>query len=224
MTDDGVMPEDTTSTFLRVEHDVLTTRRKMTPEVAQARKELLEARGALEEELDGLTDATRSALDIPAKVRRNPVKAAGVAAGVGFVAVGGPRRLLRRAKRAVMGPEEPLPETMLPDEIEKALKRMGKDGVRVRGLLEREFADYLRTTEKARRDRSIPDAVTASLIVASRPFIIAAARRLAGQAFSPDAPGFQAQVDRIRARRATADAERAEADALAEAEADVTGI
>jgi hypothetical protein len=191
---------------------------------AAARAEDLAAREVLEDELVRLEAATRAAVDVPAKIRRNPVKAAGVAASVGFVAVGGPRRLFRRAKRAMLGPEEPLPQTMLPDEIEKALKRMGKDGVRVRGLLEREFADYLRTTEKARRDRSIPDAVTATLIVAARPFIIAAARRVAGQAFSPDAPTFQAQVDRIRARRATADAERAEADALAEADAEIQGL
>ena len=125
---------------------------------AAARAEVLAARELLEEELIRLEASTREAVDIPAKIKRNPVKAAGVAAGVGFVAVGGPRKLFRRAKRAVMGPEEPLPASMLPDEIEKALKRMGGDGVKVRGLLEREFADYLRTTEKARRDRSIPDA------------------------------------------------------------------
>ena len=191
---------------------------------AAARAQVLAAREALDEELVRLEASARAAVDVPAKVRRNPVKAAGVAAGVGFMAVGGPRKLFRRAKRVVLGPEEPLPEQMLPDEIEKSLKRMGKDGVRVRGLLEREFADYLRTTEKARRDRSIPDAVTATLVVAARPFIIAAARRLAGQAFSPDAPTIQAQVDRIRARRATSDAERAEADALAEADAEIQGI
>ena len=191
---------------------------------AAARAQVLAAREALDEELVRLEASARAAVDVPAKVRRNPVKAAGVAAGVGFMAVGGPRKLFRRAKRVVLGPEEPLPEQMLPDEIEKSLKRMGKDGVRVRGLLEREFADYLRTTEKARRDRSIPDAVTATLVVAARPFIIAAARRLAGQVFSPDAPTIQAQVDRIRARRSTSDAERAEADALAEADAEIQGI
>ena len=108
---------------------------------AAARAEVLAARAALDEELVRLEASARAAVDIPAKVRRNPVKAAGVAAGVGFVAVGGPRKLFRRAKRAVMGPEEPLPERMLPEEIEKALKRMGGDGAKVRGLLEREFAD-----------------------------------------------------------------------------------
>jgi len=168
---------------------------------AAARAEVVAARAALEEELVRLEASARAAVDIPAKVRRHPVRAASVAAGVGFVAVGGPRRLFRRAKRAVMGPEEPLPEQMLPEEIEKALKRMGTDGRKVRGLLEREFADYLKTTESVRRRRELPVAVTATLITAARPFVLQAARRLASQAFSPDAGGFQDQVERIRARR-----------------------
>jgi len=144
---------------------------------AAARAEVLAAREVLEEELVRLEAATRAAVDIPAKVRRNPVKTAGVAAGVGFVAVGGPRRLFRRAKRAVMGPEEPLPESMLPAEIEKSLKRLGSDGVRVRGLLEHEFADYLKTTERQRKSRELPVAVTAALVTAARPLVLLAARR-----------------------------------------------
>jgi hypothetical protein len=195
---------------------------------AAARAEVLAAREVLEDELVRLEAATRAAVDIPAKVRRNPVKTAGIAAGVGFVAVGGPRRLIRRAKRAVLGPEEPLPETMLPDEIEKALKRLGSDGVRVRGLLEREFADYLKTTERQRKSRELPVAVTAALVTAARPFILLAARRLVNQAFSPGAESFQDQLDKIRERRTLAQAEaeaaRAEADALAEADAEIQGL
>ena len=48
-----------------------------------------------------------------------------------------------------------VPKSMLPDEIEKSLKRMGGDGAKVRGLLEREFADYLRKTEQDRRSRDL---------------------------------------------------------------------
>jgi heptaprenylglyceryl phosphate synthase len=171
---------------------------------AAARAEVLAARQAFDEELIRLEASARAAADIPAKVRRNPVKAAGLAAATGFVVVGGPRKLFRRAKRAVTGPEEPLPEQMLPEEIEKALKRMGTDGVKVRGLLEREFADYLKTTERVRRNRELPVAVTATLVTAARPFVLQAARRFAAQAFNPDAGSFQDQVARIRARRGEA--------------------
>ena len=99
---------------------------------AAARAQVLAARQALDEELVRLEASARAAADVPAKVRRNPVKAAGLAAGAGFVVVGGPQRLFRRAKRAVVGPQEPLPKSMLPEEIEKSLKRMGKDGDKVR--------------------------------------------------------------------------------------------
>jgi hypothetical protein len=168
---------------------------------AAARAEVLAARQAFDEELVRLEASARAAADIPAKVRRHPVKAAGVAAGVGFVAVGGPRKLFRRAKRAVMGPEEPLPDQMLPEEIEKALKRMGTDGVRVRGLLEREFADYLKTTERVRRNRELPVALTATLVTAARPFVLALARRAVTRGLTPDTAAVQAQVEKILARR-----------------------
>jgi hypothetical protein len=171
---------------------------------AAARAEVLAARQAFDEELVRLEASARAAADIPAKVRRNPVKAAGVAAGVGFVAVGGPRKLFRRAKRAVMGPEEPLPEQLLPEGIEKALKRMGGDGAKVRGLLEREFADYLRKTEKERRSRDLG----ATLFGLFRDFFRLAAlrygRQVIEQVMNPDPTALQSQVARIRARRAAA--------------------
>ncbi len=52
----------------------------------------------------------------------------------------------------MFGKPDPLPEAMLPDEIEKALKALGPDGAKVRGALERDFADYVARTEK-RKDR-----------------------------------------------------------------------
>jgi hypothetical protein len=143
-------PGDVPTTIERIEHDALTTRRKMTPEVARARKEVLAARGAFEEDLDGLSDATRSALDIPAKVRRNPVKSVALAGGAGFLLLGGPRRVLRAAT-ARLFPErrDPL-DGLLPDEVERILRRSGvytEPGVRE--ALEADFADYLR--DKGRR-------------------------------------------------------------------------
>ena len=145
MSDDSELPEDTASTFLRVERDVLTTRRKMTPEVAQARKELLEARGALEEELDGLADATRSALDIPAKVRRNPVKSVALAGGAGFLLLGGPRRVLKAATSRFLPQRRDPFDGLLPKEVDRILRDSGayrEPGVRE--ALEADFADYLR--------------------------------------------------------------------------------
>ena len=41
-----------------------------------------------------LAHVPRAAADIPAKVRRNPLKTAGAAGGAAFVLLGGPQRLL----------------------------------------------------------------------------------------------------------------------------------
>ena len=84
------------------------------------------SRTDMEEELVRLEAAARAALDVKAKIKRNPARVAGAAAGVGFVAIGGPRRVLRGARNAVFGKPDPLPEAMLPEEIEKALKALGR--------------------------------------------------------------------------------------------------
>lgn len=108
-----------------------------------ARAEVLTARQALSSDLDGLEASAREAIDIPAHIRRAPARAAGLAGGAAFLALGGPRRVFRRARRAVFGPEAALPSSMLPDEIETVLRTLGTDGAAVRARLEREFAGYL---------------------------------------------------------------------------------
>jgi hypothetical protein len=108
-----------------------------------ARAEVVAARSGLETEYDQLGQATRDALDVPARIRRAPAQSAAVAGGAAFVVLGGPRRILRRLKRAVHGEPSPLPSSMLPDEVEKAVRALGTDGDAVRGALERSFAEYL---------------------------------------------------------------------------------
>ena len=171
---------------------------------AAARAQVLAARQSLDEELVRLEASARAAADVPAKVRRNPVKAAGLAAGAGFVVVGGPQRLFRRAKRAVVGPQEPLPASMLPEEIEKSLKRMGKDGDKVRGLIEREFATYLRKSEKERKDRDLTGILTAMALAVGRPVLMRAAKQFGEQMLNPESTAFREQMDKVRARRTAA--------------------
>ncbi len=117
----------------------------MTPEVARARKQVYHAYNALEADLDALSDATHSALDIPAKVRRNPVKSVALAGGAGFLLLGGPRRIIRSATSRIF-PKRPDPYAgLLPDEVERILRRSGAwDEPGVREALEADFADYLR--------------------------------------------------------------------------------
>ena len=60
----------------------------MGEQTRTAREEVLAARAALSSEVDELGSAARSAVDIPAKVRRNPAQTAGLAAGAAFFALG----------------------------------------------------------------------------------------------------------------------------------------
>src|SRR5262249_5845510 len=152
--------------------------------------------------LMNLEASTRAALDIPAKVKANPVKAAGLAAGVGFVAVGGPKRLFKRAKAAVVGPEEPLPPSMLPKEIDERLKKLGTDRARVRGTIERGFAASLDEKAEERKQRDLGGAIAALLLTAGRPFVARYAKALAEQIATADPKQFDAAMDKVRARRA----------------------
>jgi hypothetical protein len=163
--------------------------------------QVVAARAELAEDLEELEAAGRAAVDIPAKIRRAPAKAAGVAAGAAFVALGGPKRVFRRAKRAVTGREEELPSELLPKEVEKTLRKLGTDGRKVRGTLEREFARYLDTRAKERRKEGILAAGVALATGVLRPITLRAGKTLAERALDPHGPSFEEQLQRIRSRR-----------------------
>jgi hypothetical protein len=162
-------------------------------ETDAARDRVLAARAALGEELEALEASARAAVDIPAKVRRSPAKAAAIAGSAGFVVLGGPRRLFGAARRRVFGPTADLPKQMLPKEIEKTLKKLGDDGDKVRGALERDFAAYAKEAEK---DRGIAALATA----AARPLVLRGARAAAEWFFRADEDGFQARLAEVRER------------------------
>jgi len=162
-------------------------------ETDAARDRVLAARAALGDEFDALEASARAAVDIPAKVRRSPAKAAAIAGSTGFVVLGGPRRLFGAARRAIFGPTAELPKRMLPDEIEKTLKKLGDDGDKVRGTLERDFAAYAKEAEK---DRGVGALATA----AARPLLMRGARAAAEWFFRTDDDGFQARLAEVRER------------------------
>jgi hypothetical protein len=117
-----------------------------TPAVAEALAKVDAARAELESSLDQMSSATQTALDVPAKIRRNPVKTAALVGGAGFLLAGGPRRVIRSALRTVR-PERPDPYAgLLPEEIEKVLKDVGlADDPEIRRALDQDFAEYLRS-------------------------------------------------------------------------------
>ena len=163
--------------------------------------QVIAARANVGEQVDRLEAAGRAAVDIPAKVRANPAKTAGIAAGGAFLAVGGPKRLFRRARRAITGKEEELPSELLPKDVEKALRKIGTDGRKVRGALERDFAKYLDERAKDRKKEGVTAAITGVALSALRPIAMRSGRQLAERMLDPNGPAFAEQLEKIRRRR-----------------------
>ena len=166
-----------------------------------ARAEVVARRGLLLDEVVRLEAAGCSAIDIPAKVRRSPGRTAALAAGTAFVVFGGPKRSYRAVRRAVFGSNADLPKSMLPEQIDKALRALGDDGDRVRGIIEREFVDYLEKNKPVRDARDLRGIVSELGGNLLRPATAEAGKRLARELFKPEGGSFKEVSDRIRARR-----------------------
>ena len=165
-----------------------------------ARSEVLAARAGLDDELVRLEAAGRAAVDIPARLRREPAKVLGAAGGAAFLLLGGPKRVFKGVRRAVFGPDAELPKSMLPPEVEKTLKKLGPDGEKVRGTLEREFANYLDEKAPQRKERDLGATAAVLLGGAFKPVITRLGKQLAEQALNPDGPSFAAGLRRARER------------------------
>ena len=176
----------------------------MGPRTGAARAEVLAAREALGEEAVRLEATARAAVDIPARIRREPLKMAGAASGAAFLLLGGPGRVVRRARRAIFGPDADLPKSMLPDEVEKTLKKLGPDGDRVRGTLEHEFASYLDEKAPQRRERDLGLLASGLLGNLLRPVTKRAGREIVERLFDADGATFGEALGRARARQSGA--------------------
>ncbi len=115
------------------------------PRVAEALAGVKAARESVATELDGMNASVRGALDIPAKVRNNPVPTLGAAGGAAFLLLGGPRRVAQSVERHLFPKRYNAPPKVLPRDIEKSIDRLPEeDREQVRAHLERDFAAYLR--------------------------------------------------------------------------------
>jgi hypothetical protein len=166
-----------------------------------ARAEVLAARAGLDEELVRLEASGRAAVDIPARLKREPAKVLGAAGGAAFLLAGGPKRVFKGVRRAILGPKADMPKSMLPKEIDKELRKLGDDGDRVRAKLEREFAEYLEEKAPQRKERDL--GATASVLLGSAlgPVAKRFGKQLAEQALNPDGPSFAEGLRRARERR-----------------------
>jgi hypothetical protein len=165
-----------------------------------ARSEVLAARAGLDEELVRLEAAGRAAVDIPARLRREPAKVLGAAGGAAFLLLGGPKRVLRGVRTKLFGAKADMPKSMLPPEVEETLKKLGPDGEKVRGTLEREFAAYLDEKAPQRRERDLSGTAASLLGDAFRPVVTRLGRQLAERALDPDGPSFAEGIRRARER------------------------
>jgi hypothetical protein len=157
-----------------------------------ARDRVLAARQEFASELDVLEASARSAVDIPARIRESPAKAAAIAGAAGFLVLKGPARVYRFVRKSVTGSPAPMPKRMLPKEIEKTLRSLGDDGEKVRGTLERDFADY---AKKAEKDKKPILSVLALAVL--RPLITRGARSVAESLMAPTPEGGS-RIDQIR--------------------------
>ncbi|GIW20983.1 MAG: hypothetical protein KatS3mg065_1279 [Chloroflexota bacterium] len=158
----------------------------MASRTAPARAEVLAARRALAEELGRTEAAVRAAVDIPTRIRNDPLRTIGLAGGFAFLVLRGPQRVARRLWRTLRGPAAALPPSLLPDEIERAVRALGEDGARVRGVLEREFARYLAERSKVRRREDLAATAATLLRNVAGPASRRLGRRLAESLFEAD--------------------------------------
>ena len=165
-----------------------------------ARAQVLPARQGLADEVVRLEAAARAAADLPARFRRDPIKVGGVAVAAAFLLLRGPQRLFGRARRALFGPAADMPKSMLPEEIERSLRKLGPDGDRVRGTLEREFARFLDERAGERRNADLLGVAGGLLGNVLRPASVRAGREFAERLFDPDGPSFAEGLRKARAR------------------------
>ena len=85
---------------------------------------------------------------------------------------------------------------MLPEEVEKTLKRLGTDGERVRGTLERDFADYLKVTQK-RRGPALRQTLYYAVTL---PLIRRGGKAAVDWLLQPDQRDLPAQIEALRSR------------------------
>lgn len=145
----------------------------MAAQTDHAREQVIAARQGLVDEADGMRRSAIEAVNVPAKAKDDPIRFGALAVATAFVALGGPRRLFGRVRRAILG--APAPKSLLPSEIEKAVEGMGREPEVVKRRLEREFADYLEE-HRAERERRM---VIGTVLGVASSFVSAFSQRAA---------------------------------------------
>jgi hypothetical protein len=157
----------------------------MATAAQEAERQVIAAREALGGELDELSAAARSAVDIPAKIRHNPVQTAALAGGAGFLVLGGPKRVLRAVVKRVRPQRADRHRGLLPNEVEKAIKdSAGPRAPEVQAALEQDFADYLKKKAKQEPPPNAAQSLWKTYDALIGPLAAMGAKQLAGRLFA----------------------------------------
>lgn len=164
-----------------------------------ARADVVAAREGLGEELVRLEAAGRAAVDIPARLRREPAKVVGAAAGAAFLIAGGPGRLLRR----LTGRKGVDKASIIPEAIQRGLGKRGADGEKTKRQLEKDFAKYLETKGGKTKGADLAIGATAASLISNvlKPVTQRAGRRLAEELFDADRETARESLRKVRSRQ-----------------------
>jgi hypothetical protein len=155
---------------------------------SQVRQDVAQARERLSTEADELELAVRSAIDIPAKIRRSPARVLALGGSAAFLAAGGPKRVARRLAGLVRRPTQGPVESLLPADVQRIVAQVGDGDVQAR--LERGFADWLEQGRagsgkgRKRERRTGGEAFWHLFDTVSAPIASRAARRMADRLFA----------------------------------------
>jgi hypothetical protein len=165
-----------------------------------ARADVVAARKDLADEVDRLEAAGRAAVDIPARLRREPAKVVGAAAGAAFLVAGGPGRLLRRLTGRKGNVDK---ASIIPEAIQRGLGKRGADGEKTKKQLEKDFAKYLESRGSKDKGAALAIGGTAAQLISNvlKPVTQRAGRRLAEELFDADRETARESLRKVRARQ-----------------------
>jgi hypothetical protein len=183
---------------------------RLTPELRRQREALLAAqlaevrasRTAFYGEMEEFEARGRAALDVRTSLTRQPLQVAGLAAGTGFVLLGGPGRAWKFIRSRVIPRSARAP---LPAALDGVLKAAGDDGTAAR-----ELADMIAAAGTRRRPGRVQRLLSGSVFL---PLGLRFGQQLAARLLDVDPEVRERELARIRARNAAriAEAEAAKA-------------
>jgi hypothetical protein len=136
----------------------------------ETRVELEAQRARVRATAQRLEAATRHALDMPARIRENPIQTAAIAGGLAFLVLGGPRRVVRKVRQTVRGSDAERAYAALPGSLRALIDSVAPGRGDARDEARRQLALALHAWREDPKNRR-------------------RAERLASETLSPPGPG-----------------------------------